>query len=111
MVHQIDALHLNTPNVICVAVLQAEDGTLIMIDCGPETVFENVVRELDQRGLGAKNVRHLLATHIHLDHNGGAWPWQRGFGTKGHLHSIRAPPIVDPRKFASRPTPVYVAHL
>ena len=55
MLHLIDALHLNTPNVICVAVLQAEDGTLVMIDCGPETVFENVVRELNQRGLGAKN--------------------------------------------------------
>src|SRR5260370_16385791 len=82
MLHQIDALHLNTPNVICVAVLQAEDGTLIMIDCGPESVFENVVRELDQRGLGAKNVRHLLATHIHLDHNDGAFSFTRAYPHK-----------------------------
>src|SRR5260221_13665329 len=77
MVHQIDARHLNTPNVIWVAVLQAEDGTLIMIDCGPETVFENGVRQLDQRGLGGKNVRHPLATHFDLDHKRGGWPRQR----------------------------------
>ncbi len=107
MLHLIDALHLNTPNVICVAVLQAEDGTLVMIDCGPETVFENVVRELNQRGLGAQNVKHLLATHIHLDHNGGAWRWQREFGTTVHVHPIGAPHMVDPSKLVASATRIY----
>ena len=107
MLHQIDALHLNTPNVICVAVLQAEDGTLIMIDCGPETVFENVVRELDQRGLGAKNVTRLLASHIHLDHNGGAWRWQQEFGTKVYVHPVGAPHMVDPGKLVASATRIY----
>ena len=107
MLHQIDALHLNTPNVICVAVLQAEDGTLVMIDCGPETVFENVVRELNQRGLDAKNVKHLLATHIHLDHNGGAWRWQREFGTKVHVHPVGAPHMVDPSKLVASAARIY----
>jgi glyoxylase-like metal-dependent hydrolase (beta-lactamase superfamily II) len=107
MLHLIDALHLNTPNVICVAVLQAGDGTLVMIDCGPETVFENVVRELDQRGLGAKNVKHLLATHIHLDHNGGAWRWQREFGTTVHVHPVGAPHMIDPDKLVASATRIY----
>ncbi|HEX6567033.1 MAG TPA: MBL fold metallo-hydrolase [Chthoniobacterales bacterium] len=107
MLHLIDALHLNTPNVICVAVLQAGDGTLIMIDCGPETVFENVVRELNQRGLGAKNVKHLLATHIHLDHNGGAWRWQQEFGTTVHVHPIGAPHMIDPGKLVASATRIY----
>jgi glyoxylase-like metal-dependent hydrolase (beta-lactamase superfamily II) len=107
MLHLIDALHLNTPNVICVAVLQAEDGTLIMVDCGPETVFENVVRGLNQRGLGAQNVKHLLATHIHLDHNGGAWRWQREFGTKVHVHPVGAPHMIDPGKLVASATRIY----
>lgn len=107
MLHLIDALHLNTPNVICVAVLAAADGTLVMIDCGPETVFENVVRELDQRGLGAANVKHLLASHIHLDHNGGAWRWQREFGTTVHVHPIGAPHMIDPGKLVASATRIY----
>jgi glyoxylase-like metal-dependent hydrolase (beta-lactamase superfamily II) len=107
MLHLIDALHLNTPNVICVAVLEAADGTLVMIDCGPETVFENVVRELDQRGLGAANVKHLLASHIHLDHNGGAWRWQREFGTTVHVHPIGAPHMIDPGKLVASATRIY----
>jgi glyoxylase-like metal-dependent hydrolase (beta-lactamase superfamily II) len=107
MLHLIDALHLNTPNVICVAVLQAADGTLVMIDCGPETVFENVVRELDQRGLGAANVKHLLASHIHLDHNGGAWRWQREFDTTVHVHPIGAPHMIDPGKLVASATRIY----
>ena len=28
------------------------------------------------------HVRHLLASHIHLDHTGGAWRWAKEFGTK-----------------------------
>jgi glyoxylase-like metal-dependent hydrolase (beta-lactamase superfamily II) len=66
-----------------------------------------VVRELDQRGLGAKNVRHLLATHIHLDHNGGAWRWQREFGTTVHVHPIGAPHMIDPAKLAASATRIY----
>jgi glyoxylase-like metal-dependent hydrolase (beta-lactamase superfamily II) len=107
MLHLIDALHLNTPNVICVAVLQAEDGTLIMVDCGPESVFENVVSELNRRGLGAKNVKHLLATHIHLDHNGGAWRWQREFGTTVHVHPVGAPHMIDPGKLVTSAARIY----
>jgi glyoxylase-like metal-dependent hydrolase (beta-lactamase superfamily II) len=107
MLHLIDALHLNTPKVICVAVLQAEDGTLVMIDCGPENVFENVVRELNQRGLGAQNVKHLLATHIHLDHNGGAWRWQREFGATVHVHPIGVPHMIDPGKLVASAARIY----
>ena len=107
MLHEIDALHLNTPNVICVAILQAGDGTLVMIDCGPETVFEHVANELDRIGLGAKNVKHLLATHIHLDHNGGAWRWHQEFGTTVHVHPIGAPHMIDPSKLVASATRIY----
>ena len=107
MLHLIDSLHLDTPNVICVAILEAKDGTLIMIDCGPETVFENVVGALRKSGLRPEKVRHLLATHIHLDHNGGAWRWQREFGTIVHVHPIGAPHVIDPSKLVSSATRIY----
>src|SRR5260221_166316 len=51
MLHLIDALHLNTPQVICVAVIETAPDNLIMIDCGPANVFENVVSVLRQRWL------------------------------------------------------------
>jgi glyoxylase-like metal-dependent hydrolase (beta-lactamase superfamily II) len=107
MLHLIDSLHLNTPNVICVAVLEAEDGTLVMIDCGPEIVFANTIKGLRRLGLRPEKVSHLLATHIHLDHNGGAWRWAKEFGTMVHVHPAGAPHMVDPAKLVASATRIY----
>ena len=107
MVHLIDALHLDTPGVICVAVIEAAPDHLIMIDCGPANVFANVMSELRKRGLDPEHVRQLFATHIHLDHNGGAWRWQKEFGTIIHVHSKGAPHMVDPARLVGSATRIY----
>jgi glyoxylase-like metal-dependent hydrolase (beta-lactamase superfamily II) len=107
MLHLIDSHHLDTPLVICVAVLEAAPDELIMIDCGPANVFENVVSELQRRGLRPEHVRHLFATHIHLDHNGGAWRWQREYGTTVHVHPKGAPHLVDPTRLVGSATRIY----
>jgi glyoxylase-like metal-dependent hydrolase (beta-lactamase superfamily II) len=107
MLHLIDSFHLNTPQVICVAVIEAAPDNLVMIDCGPANVFENVVSELGKRGLHPEHVRHLFATHIHLDHNGGAWRWQKEFGTVIHVHPKGAPHMVDPARLVGSATRIY----
>jgi glyoxylase-like metal-dependent hydrolase (beta-lactamase superfamily II) len=107
MLHLIDSLHLNTPGVICVAVIETAPDNLIMIDCGPANVFENVVSELRRRGLHPEHVRQLFATHIHLDHNGGAWRWQKEFGTIIHVHPKGAPHMVDPARLVGSATRIY----
>jgi glyoxylase-like metal-dependent hydrolase (beta-lactamase superfamily II) len=107
MLHLIDSLHLDTPLVICVAVLEASPGELIMIDCGPTNVFENVAGELQKRGLRPEKVRHLFATHIHLDHNGGAWRWQKEYGTVIHVHAKGAPHLVDPTRLVGSAARIY----
>jgi glyoxylase-like metal-dependent hydrolase (beta-lactamase superfamily II) len=107
MLHLIDSLHLDTPKTICVAVIEAATDNLIMIDCGPANVFENVVSELRKRGLHPEHVRRLFATHIHLDHNGGAWRWQKEFGTIVHVHPKGAPHLVDPSRLVGSATRIY----
>jgi glyoxylase-like metal-dependent hydrolase (beta-lactamase superfamily II) len=107
MLHLIDSFHLNTPQVICVAVIEAAPDNLVMIDCGPANVFDNVVTELRKRGLAPEGVRQLFATHIHLDHNGGAWRWQKEFGTIVHVHSKGAPHMIDPARLVGSATRIY----
>jgi glyoxylase-like metal-dependent hydrolase (beta-lactamase superfamily II) len=107
MLHLIDSLHLNTPQVICVVLIEAAPDNLIMIDCGPANVFDNVVNELRKRGLNPERVRHLFATHIHLDHNGGAWRWQREFGTIVHVHPKGAPHLIEPARLVGSATRIY----
>jgi glyoxylase-like metal-dependent hydrolase (beta-lactamase superfamily II) len=107
MVYLIDALHLDTPNVISIVLLQANRDELILVDTGPESVFETVVEKVRTLGFDPGNVRHILASHIHLDHSGATWRWAKEFGTVVHVHPKGAPHLVDPSKLLASAARIY----
>jgi glyoxylase-like metal-dependent hydrolase (beta-lactamase superfamily II) len=107
MIHLVDALHLGAPNVICIALLESGDNELVMIDSGPETVFDSTVAGIKKTGFSPEQVKHLLLTHIHLDHAGGAWRWAKEFGTRVYVHPIGRPHLVDPTKLVTSATRIY----
>jgi glyoxylase-like metal-dependent hydrolase (beta-lactamase superfamily II) len=107
MVHLIDGLHLGTPNVISIAVLRAGPGELLLVDTGPESVFDTVVTGVQDLGYEPKAVRYILASHIHLDHTGAAWRWAREFGTRIYVHPNGAAHLVDPSKLLASAARIY----
>jgi glyoxylase-like metal-dependent hydrolase (beta-lactamase superfamily II) len=107
MVHLIDALHLGTPNIICVALVECGSEELLLVDSGPECVFDAVVEGVRNLGFQPAHVRHLLASHVHLDHTGAAWRWAKEFGTKIYAHPRGAPHLVDPSKLIASASRIY----
>jgi glyoxylase-like metal-dependent hydrolase (beta-lactamase superfamily II) len=107
MVYLIDALHLGSPDVICIALMESGPSELIMVDSGPESVFDSVVEGIRKLGFQPEQVRHLLASHIHLDHTGGAWRWAEKFGTKIYVHPKGAPHLVDPSRLVASAARIY----
>ena len=107
MVHLIDALHLGRPDVICIALVECGPNELLLVDSGPESVFEVVVEGVRKLGFQPGHVRHLLASHIHLDHTGGAWRWAKEFGTKIYAHPRGAAHLIDPSKLVGSATRIY----
>src|SRR6266436_1798214 len=107
MVHLIDALHLGTPNVISIGLFQAAAGELVLVDTGPESVFTAVAAGVQKLGFEPRDVRHILASHIHLDHTGAAWRWAREVGAKIYVHPNGAPHLVNPSKLLSSATRIY----
>jgi glyoxylase-like metal-dependent hydrolase (beta-lactamase superfamily II) len=107
MVHLIDALHLGTPNVISIGLLQAAPGELVLVDTGPESVFTAVAAGVQKLGFELRDVRYILASHIHLDHTGAAWRWAREVGAKIYVHPNGAPHLVNPSKLLSSATRIY----
>jgi glyoxylase-like metal-dependent hydrolase (beta-lactamase superfamily II) len=107
MVYLIDALHLGSPDIICIALLEAGPKELVIVDSGPESVFDSVVEGIRKLGFQPEHVRHLLASHVHLDHTGGAWRWAEEFGTKIYVHPKGAPHLVDPSKLVASATRIY----
>jgi glyoxylase-like metal-dependent hydrolase (beta-lactamase superfamily II) len=82
--------------VIASYVLDTEDG-LALFDCGPSSSIPRLKEGLAARGLALADIRHLLLSHIHLDHAGAAGSLVREHpGLQVHVSEVGAPHLVDP---------------
>ncbi|MGH3009465.1 MAG: MBL fold metallo-hydrolase [Gaiellaceae bacterium] len=94
----IDLLHLGRERVIASYLLDTDDGPALL-DCGPATTVDALKAGLAAHGISLGDVRHLLLTHIHLDHAGAAGTLVREHpGLQVHVSPIGAPHLVDPAR-------------
>jgi len=94
----LDLFHLGRERVIGVYLLETDDG-MALFDCGPSTCVPQLKDWLLERGLELGDVRHLLLSHIHLDHAGAAGVLVREHpGLQVHVSPVGAPHLVDPSR-------------
>src|SRR5438067_12241058 len=94
----IDLLHLGRERVIASYLLDADDGPALF-DCGPASTIDALKAGLAERGLALTDLRHLLLSHIHLDHAGAAGVLVREHpALHVHVSAIGAPHLVDPER-------------
>ena len=103
----LDLHHEGAERVIGVYLIDTEDG-LALQDCGPSTCITALKTELVERGLVLSDLRHLLLSHIHLDHAGAAGTLVREHpGLQVHVSEIGAPHLVDPSRLESSARRLY----
>lgn len=96
---ELDVLHLGAPRVICCH--EPEPG--VLVDPGPASALEGLLA-----ALGDTEVRHILLTHIHLDHAGAAGVLCRRFPeAEVWVHRVGAPHLVDPARLVASATRLY----
>ena len=105
--HEPIDLHHQTERIIGAYLVETDDGPAIH-DCGPSTCIDALKAGLAERGLELEDVRHLLLSHIHLDHAGAAGTLVREHpGLQVHVSEIGAPHIVDPTKLEASARRLY----
>jgi glyoxylase-like metal-dependent hydrolase (beta-lactamase superfamily II) len=88
-------------------ILETEDGPALY-DCGPSSCFDRLHSALSRRGLELQDVRHLLLSHIHLDHAGAAGVLVRRHpGLQVHVSEIGAPHLIDPSRLEASARRLY----
>src|SRR5215210_6198040 len=98
----IDLRHLGVEHVIGVYLVETPDGPTLF-DCGPATCYDELQRHVD-----LADVRHLLLSHIHLDHAGAAGHVVRDHPHIAvHAHAISAPHLVDPGRLINSARRLY----
>jgi glyoxylase-like metal-dependent hydrolase (beta-lactamase superfamily II) len=96
----IDLEHLDLPGAICCYVVDGIEPTII--DPGPTTTLEGLLESLSQYGITGGELRHVLLTHIHLDHAGSTGFLLDHFpNAVVHVHEDGASHMVDPDRLVS----------
>ena len=91
-------LHHGRAGVVACYLLDTEDGPALF-DCGPATTVGALKAGLAARGLELTDVRHLLLSHIHLDHAGAAGTLVREHpGLQVHVSELGAPHLIEPER-------------
>jgi glyoxylase-like metal-dependent hydrolase (beta-lactamase superfamily II) len=97
----IDVQFLGFPSIIATAVLHGPSG-VSLVDPGPSTSLANLRRALSDKGIDVRDVRHVLLTHIHLDHAGGTGTLvKENPGIEVFVHERGASHLVDPSKLVA----------
>jgi len=95
------------PRAIGVYVVETAEGPALY-DCGPATTLPQLKEGLRERGLDLSDIRHLLLSHIHLDHAGAA-----GSIVRKHpdltvwVSPIGAPHLADPSRLEASARRLY----
>ena len=110
--HSLRLLDLNfgdRPHSVGVYLVDTRDGPALF-DCGPSSTVPALEAGLAEQGLELTDVRHLLLSHIHLDHAGAA-----GTIVRRHpkltvwVSAIGAPHLVDPSRLERSARQLYGA--
>jgi len=94
----IDLHFAGRERAIGVYVVETDDG-LALFDCGPTSTLPALHDGLAVHGLELTDLRHLLLSHIHLDHAGAAGPLVRAHpGLTVWVSDVGAPHLIDPSR-------------
>ena len=103
----IDLLHTGDRRAIGAYLVETDDG-LALHDCGPASCVPALLDALGARGVELRDIRHLLLSHIHLDHAGAAGVLVREHPELVvHVSEIGAPHVVDPSRLEASARRLY----
>jgi glyoxylase-like metal-dependent hydrolase (beta-lactamase superfamily II) len=100
-------LHHGSARTVACYLLDTPAGPALF-DCGPATCVDRLKIGLAERGLALEDVRHLLLSHIHLDHAGATGVLVREHpGLRVHVSAIGAPHLIEPARLEASARRLY----
>jgi glyoxylase-like metal-dependent hydrolase (beta-lactamase superfamily II) len=102
----IDTLMCGRPKATSAYLVAADEPALV--ETGPTTSRRAVLDGLSSAGIGPGDLAHIVVTHIHLDHAGGAGALAPHFpGATVWVHERGAAHLADPEKLVASAARIY----
>jgi len=83
-------------NVIAAFTAATGDGRFVLFESGPASSVEAVERAVEADGFTLDGLAAIFATHVHLDHSGGAGVLARRTGCEVYAHPAGVAHLIDP---------------
>lgn len=104
-VHTLDLKFQNTPGTIA-SFLVESDGGLALVETGPGSTLPQLRAGIAALGFDERDIKHVLVTHIHLDHAGAAGWWAQQ-GAQVFCHPSAARHLIEPSRLIESARRVY----
>lgn len=102
-----DLLHLERPEAIATYLVETRDG-LAVVDPGPSSCHDALRQAVLDFGAAPDDIRHVLLTHIHLDHAGIAGTLAReNPALRVYVHARGAAHLADPTRLLDSARRIY----
>ncbi len=103
----IDLDFMGTEEIIASFLLTGGNSAAI-VETGPSTCIENLLRGLEENGVAPEDVEKVLLTHIHLDHSGASGVLaDRLPNATFYVHEVGYQHLVDPSKLLKSASRIY----
>lgn len=104
-IHVLDLQFLGEEQTIAAFLIETSAGPLL-IETGPHSTFAQLQRQLSIHGYQVADIKHVLLTHIHLDHAGAAWAFAKA-GAQVYVHPTGYAHLADPSKLMDSARRIY----
>ena len=101
----LDLRFRNVPEALASFLVLAPSGP-VLIETGPGSTVPRLEEVLNQHGLSFEDIKHVLVTHLHLDHAGAAG-WLADKGATIYIHWRAAQHLVDPSRLLASAARIY----
>lgn len=104
-IHTIDLNFQGRKHAIAMYLVVGPDGP-VLVETGPGSTIAAGIAGLAEHGYAPSDIRHVIVTHIHLDHAGAAGWWAQQ-GAHVYVHHVGAPHVVDPSRLLRSARRIY----
>jgi glyoxylase-like metal-dependent hydrolase (beta-lactamase superfamily II) len=106
-IETIDLGFMGTEEIIASFLLMGE-GSAALVETGPTTCLENLMRGLKEHGVAPEDVQQVFVTHIHLDHSGASGHLaERLPNALFYVHEVGYQHLADPSKLLKSAARIY----
>ncbi len=105
MTRILDLNFLDLPGAIAAFLVPSSEGP-VLLETGPYSTFDTLKQAIEDQGASIDEIRHVLLTHIHLDHAGAAWAFAEA-GARIYVHPFGARHLISPEKLMESARRIY----